>query len=142
MSKKISEVIEARGHPLITASHQSTFMITKEGEIGIEADCAVGVAANKGAADLRDEIKRELAAGREAKIVLKANGKEEKVQGRGANGLSFRDPSDLVVRTSDFVCERTILVNSDKAASDFSRDFVKVLQDSSTTVKVIVKILL
>lgn len=140
MSKEISEVIEARGHPLITASHQSTFMITKEEKIGIGADCVVGVAANKGTADLRDEIKRELAAGREAEIVLKANGKEEKVRGRGTSGLSFRNSTDLVVRTSDFVCERTILVNSDKAASDFSRDFVKVLQDSSTIVKVTVKI--
>ena len=55
------EVIRCRGHENVRGMHKSTFEITKEAELSPQGDCIVGVAADKGAADLSPKF-RELMA--------------------------------------------------------------------------------
>jgi hypothetical protein len=40
----------------------------------------------------------------------------------------------MVIRKSDYVCNRTLAVRADKAAKDFSRTLAKKLQDPSQEV--------
>jgi hypothetical protein len=43
---------------------------------------------------------------------------------------------DLVVRKSDFICNRTLAIRADKAAKDFSRNLVKKLQNPKQKVTI------
>ncbi len=46
----------------------------------------------------------------------------------GHPSLTFKDPSDMVVRKSSFVCDRTLAVGADKAAVDLGRELVDELR--------------
>ncbi len=137
----MEEVVIARGHPNITASHQTTLMFTKDSKIGLEADCIVAVAADKGAADLSKSLKNAIASGAEMEIIIEVSGLVEKIQGQGHRELSLLNPVDMVVRKSDYTCDRTLAIKADKSASDLPRDFVSFLKDPDKVVKIIIRIL-
>ena len=61
---------------------------------------------------------------------------KETVKAKGSPQLQFTHPTDLVVRKSDYVCSRTLAIRADKAAVDFSREFVDKLKNPNQTVKV------
>lgn len=95
------EVIRCRGHENVRGMHKSTFEITKEAELSPQGDCIVGVAADKGAADLSPKF-RELMAKEGAKLtaVFSAGGIEAVVTADGGAGISLTHPTDLVWRRS------------------------------------------
>lgn len=134
---KAVEKIEAWGHRNITARNKATFEITKESWLTTRGDCIVGVRASKGAMDLSDVFKR-VARVEDAKIsvLMEVDGLREVAIGRGDRGLSFEHPTDLVARKSGYVCGRTLMILSDKAACDFSRDFVRALQDPTERIRI------
>ena len=49
------------------------------------------------------------------------------VTGTGGKDLTYTDSLSMVARTSSFQCGRTLMINADKAASDLSREFVRLL---------------
>jgi hypothetical protein len=126
------EVIKASGHPKIRATHATTLEITKDAELTERGDCIVATNASKGAADLSPEFLK-LVKNNTARVTLtiKAANRSETVTGRGDRRLVLTHPADLVVRKSDYVCPRTLMVQADKSASDLSREFVEVLRDRS-----------
>jgi hypothetical protein len=127
--RPLKEEIIARGHPNITASHYNTFQITKESSISRQADCVIGVEADKSISELSEEIKKELGAGKELKIILKLPdyGVGEEIHAVGAPS-DFSHPTDIVVRKSYYVCSRTLAIKADKAAKDISREMVELLK--------------
>lgn len=141
MTNEISEVIKAKGHPKITARHSTTLMITKEKEIGTEADCVIGVEAGKAVADLKKEIKLAINSGAPMEVTLEANNGRETIRGQGHEKLKLSDSNDLVIRKSDYTCERTLMIRADKAADDLSSDLVECLKDPETTLRMTIKIL-
>jgi hypothetical protein len=58
------------------------------------------------------------------------------VEGRGAEGLTLSHPTDMVVRKSGFISDRTLMVEANRAAADIPRSFVELLQDPSRRVLV------
>jgi hypothetical protein len=122
-------VIRARGHPMITAKHRTTFMITKEEELGPRGDCVIGVGAERSAAELDPELKRLIVLGGPVIIRLRVGRLSDEVRARGHPALTFTHPSDIVVRKSYFICGRTLAVGADKAAADLSRKLVAALKD-------------
>jgi len=134
---RIVEVIEASGHPKIRASHTTTLEITKEADLTERGDCIVATCASKGAADLSPEFTK-LVKNNAARVVLriKVANRSETIIGRGDERLLLSHPNDLVVRKSDYVCPRTLMVSADKSASDLSREFVRVLRDRSSRIVV------
>jgi len=137
---KIVEVVMARGHPRVTAEHQTTLMFTKDREVGFKGDCIVGVLADKGAAGLRDDMKSALKSGAGVKITIEAGGEMEEVRAFGHPLLTFTYPKDLVIRKSRFTCGRTLAVGADKAATDLSKALVAKLRDTSTKVKITIEV--
>ena len=134
------ERIIARGHPLIKATHPTTMMITRDRELGPRGDCIVAISADKAAADLKEKFKEQIRRGSPLKIILKAGGAKEIIHARGHKGLSLTHPTDLVIRKSDFLCERTLAIKADKAARDLSREFVTLLQNSATEIQILLEI--
>jgi hypothetical protein len=54
--------------------------------------------------------------------------------------MTFDHGSDIVIRKSDFVCSRTLLVRSDKAACDIEREMVELLKDPQTELVFIIEV--
>jgi hypothetical protein len=87
--------------------------------------------------DLPSEFK-ETAKKETAQIIItiRADELEETVKAKGSPKLTFTHATDLVVRKSGYVCGRTLAINADKAAIDFSRKLVEKLKDPHQEVTV------
>lgn len=133
------DVVRARGHPLVRATHRSTFEITTEGSLTPRGDCIIAVAADKSARALAPEFK-QLASRDDARIliVMKSGSAVEIVRARGASSLTFEDPVSMVVRRSNYVDGRTIAIMSDKAAAHLSRELVTRLREGAKLLVVLV----
>jgi hypothetical protein len=133
----VTEFIEAKGHPNISAKNKKTFEITKENWLTERGDCIVAVGANKGITELDKEFKY-LAKNESAKIsvIFEVEELRESVIGYGNPELIFEHPTDLVARKSRFICSRTLMNRSNKAASDFSREFIKRIRDSNQKINI------
>ncbi len=123
------EKIVGWGHQNITARNKSTFEITKESSLTKKGDCIIAVNASKGASELNLDFK-QLAKQKDAKIsvTIEVDGLIETAIGLGGPVLTFTHPSDLVARMSDFHCGRTFMIKSNKAAIDFSTEFITKIQ--------------
>ena len=128
--KKIVEVIHAFGHPNIRASHPTTIMITKERQVTERGDCIVAVDANKSVADLSIEFKRTLRKpNSKLTIQLEVDGLVGQINAYGSPELTLNHPNDLVIRTSEFLSDRTLAVKADKSSGDLSRAVVEKLKN-------------
>ncbi len=58
------------------------------------------------------------------------------VDGRGDPRLTFSHETDLVVRKSGFISDRTLMIHADKSSMDIPRDMVRLLQDPTSRVTV------
>ena len=134
---RVSETIYAHGHENVTSRNRMTLEVTKETHLTKRGDCIIALAADKGAKDLSPEF-RKLAKNEKAKITItiEADGETQVVHAYGHPQLSFTHPTDLVVRKSDYTCNRTLAVHANKAAADFQETLVKKLQDPKQRVKV------
>ena len=134
---KASETIYAYGHKNVTSRNKMTLEITKETHLTIRGDCIIALAADKGVRDLSPEFKK-LAQNEKARITLtiEADGEIEVVSACGHPQLSFTHTTDLVVRKSNYTCNRTLAVRADKAAKDLSETLVKKLQNPKQRVKI------
>ena len=132
------EEFEAWGHRNITAKNKATFEITKESWLTTRGDCIIAVRAPKGAVDLSDSFKRVARIdGAKISVLIEMDGLREEAVGCGGPSLSFEHPTDLVARKSGYVCGRTLMIRSDKAACDFSRNFVRTIQDPKKRIRII-----
>jgi len=136
-SLEIREVIFARGHENVLATHKTTFEITKEALLSEKGDCIIAVSADKALADLsfkfKDCLKRENA---KISILIEADNIKETVSAFGSPKLILSHPTDMVVRKSSYVCDRTLAVKADKAAWDLSRKLVEKLRNPRQKVKI------
>ncbi|MEM1525214.1 MAG: DUF371 domain-containing protein [Nitrososphaerales archaeon] len=129
---EVSESIKFYGHPLIQATHKTTFEITKDETLSKRGTCIVGVKANKACKDLNDEIKIALRSFNAiVKIELIVNNEVFKTFAFGNPLLTLEDDRDIVVRKSDYVCKRTLAIKCKAAAKDIPRSIINKLKDSS-----------
>ncbi len=130
-------VFHAYGHPAVRSTHPTTLEITAEEHVTRSGDCIIAVKASKGLADLPGEMKKVLSTPEGvARMTLVAGSHRFTVEGRGAMGLSHSHPTDIVVRKSGFVSERTLMVKADKAAADIPRGMVQLLRDPARRITV------
>jgi hypothetical protein len=135
------EIIFAQGHKNIKASHQSTLEITKDDHLSTAGDCIIAVGANKGLTDLSTKFKEALRKPNARLIIwIEAGGMIELVNARGCEKLTLLHQTEMVIRKSNFVSDRTLGVHADKAACDLSREFVEILKHSAEKVKITLEI--
>jgi len=133
------ETIQASGHPKIRATHGTTLEITKHSHLTERGDCIAAVNASKSGRDLSPEF-RDLVRNDKAviKLTITVAGQSETVTGRGDERLTLDHLTDLVIRKSSYVCNRTLMVEADKSASNLGRDLVRALRDPQA--RIIVKV--
>ncbi len=122
--------IFSKGHRNVTSHHKSTFEITKDAEIGPTADCIVGVDMDKTMLDFPQEFKDKIANSNTKIIVeLKTENGYDEITGFGHEDLTLTHPTDIVIRKSDYVCSRTLMIGADKAAKDLDGDLIDDLKN-------------
>ena len=122
--------IFSKGHRNVTSHHKSTFEITKDAEIGPTADCIVGVDMDKTMLDFPQEFKDKIANSNTKIIVeLKTENGHDEITGFGHEDLTLTHPTDIVIRKSDYVCSRTLMIGADKAAKDLDGDLIDDLKN-------------
>lgn len=137
MQQKLSEVIYGQGHENVRATHRTTLEITKDLHLSKAGDCIIVVGADKAASDLSHGFKELLRRpGAKLTVTLEASGITEQVTAWGSPYLLLRHETDIVIRKSTYVCDRTIAIHADKAANDLSRRLVEVLRNPHQQVKV------
>ena len=120
--------IMAKGHENVLSLHKSTFEITKDKDLSLSGDCIIGLDIDKSMADFPEEFKEKLANDDTKVIVgLKTPNASDTIEGFGHHDLSLSHPTDIVCRKSTFVCSRTLMIKSNKAAIDLNRDLIKDL---------------
>jgi hypothetical protein len=131
------EVIFGYGHGNIQATHKTTLEFTKDTHLSRKGDCIIAVAADKALADLSAKFKEKLRKPHSKLIItIEADGIIEQVTAHGSPKLILTHPNDVVIRKSDYMCNRTLAVHADKAAQDLSRDLVEKLKNPKQRVKI------
>lgn len=125
--------IMAKGHENVLSLHKSTFEITKDKDLSLSGDCIIGLDIDKSMADFPEEFKEKLANDDTKVIVgLKTSNASDTIEGFGHHDLSLSHPTDIVCRKSTFVCSRTLMIKSNKAAIDLNRDLIKDLANGES----------
>ncbi len=140
-SKETKETVFAFGHGNIQAVHPSTLMFTKEKHLSKTGDCIVAVAADKAAADLSQEFKEKLKKpNAKLTIIIEADGVTQQVNALGSPKLALTDPTDMVIRKSDYVSDRTLAIHADKSSNDLPREFVEKLKNPQQKIKITITV--
>ncbi|MHA1332943.1 MAG: DUF371 domain-containing protein [Candidatus Odinarchaeia archaeon] len=136
----VTDEVEAYGHPNISATHKTTFEITKEKHLTEKGTCIIGISANKGARDLSEQFKRAAKKGCRIRLTLIVEDYTEDIYGYGHPNLTFTHPTDLVGRKSSYICPRTIMINADKSAMDINRNIIQLLKHPCTKMKLLLAV--
>ena len=125
--------IMAKGHENVLSLHKSTFEITKDKDLSLSGDCIIGLDIDKSMEDFPEEFKEKLANDDTKVIVeLKTPNASDTIEGYGHHDLTLSHPTDIVCRKSTFVCSRTLMIKSNKAAIDLNRDLIKDLANGES----------
>jgi hypothetical protein len=128
----MEELVGARGHENVSARHASTLELTSEDYLTPAGDCIVGIEADRTPADFDagfvETCRNETS---EITLTLDAGDHTETITGRGHPDLAFESERSLVCRTSEYVDDRTVMVEADKAAADLDRAFVDALAEGA-----------
>jgi len=134
---EVTEIILGYGHENIQATHKTTFEITKEAQLSRRGDCIIAVSANKTMTDFSSDFKENLHKEKaKIMILIEAGDAAEVVNVFGSPRLILTHRTDMVVRKSNYICNRTLAIQADKAACDLSRKLAEKLRNPKQKVKI------
>jgi len=126
------EVVRAHGHENVTAEHVSTLEFTSDDFLTPAGDCILAVEADRVPADFDEAFVDACQAhGATITATIETAGHAHEVTGRGHPDFSFENERSHVIRTSDYVDDRTVLVGATGAAADVDRELVDALADGA-----------
>ncbi len=132
-----TEIIIAYGHENIQATHKTTLEITKDKHLTRNGDCIIAVAADKSLADLSPKFKEKLRRKNAILTIrIEAEGVVEEIKASGSSHLILTHPTEIVVRKSDYVSNRTLAIRADKTSYDLSKRLVDKLKNPNQKVKI------
>jgi len=112
-------------------------MFTKEKHLSKTGDCIVGIAADKAVADLSQTFKETLRKpNAKLTIIIEAGGLTEKINASGSPKLILTHPTDIVVRKSDYISDRTLAIHADKSSNDLPSELVEKLKNPKQQVNI------
>ncbi len=127
--RRFVDTVEFSGHPLISALHATTIEVTKDARLTRRGDCVIGISALKSVADLLPEVQQALKSdGSEVTIRIVVSGQEFVFMGKGDARLTLNHPREIVLRKSNFVSDRTLVISATAAAKDIPRPMVDLLR--------------
>ena len=140
-TSELREIVFGYGHENVLAAHKTTLEFTRDKHLSKKGDCIVAVAADKGLVDLRAEFKENLRKPHaKLTVLIEAGEIMERVEAYGSPQLVLTHPTDMVIRKSDYVDNRTLAVQADKAALYLSRELVEKLKNPKQKVKITLEV--
>ena len=121
------------GHPNVTSKHKSTLEFTAESVLTLRGDCILGIDATTNLLKLPAEIKNIIREKESRiKLILNVNGLKEEIEGNGHPNLLLSDETAIIIRKSNFLCPRTLMINANKAANDISDEIRVIMRDPNS----------
>jgi hypothetical protein len=112
-------------------------MFTKEKHLSKTGDCVVGVAADKAVAELNQTFKDALRKpNAKLTIIIEAGGLSEQINASGSPKLILTHPTDIVIRKSEYISDRTLAIRADKSSNDLQRELVEKLKNPKQKVNI------
>ncbi len=128
----LTEEIQFRGHKNIRSLHARTIEITKDPNLTPNGDCIIGVNATKSCSDLTSGMKNRIRSNQSfIKIDLVVEPFTFKIHGFGNDNLLLTHAHDIVLRRSNFICNRTLCLSCNVSAIHVPRKMVELLRDPS-----------
>ncbi|MFL6323794.1 MAG: DUF371 domain-containing protein [Nitrososphaeraceae archaeon] len=129
----VQEEVIFHGHKNVRSLHARTIEITKDSNLTLRGDCIIGVSANKSCQDMSEELQRVLKNDSSSVTIdIMVGNKSFKINGFGNKRLLLLSKHDIVIRKTNFICERTMAIRCDKASYDIPRDLIFSLQNPET----------
>lgn len=126
------EVIRAEGHENVSGTHESTFEVTSDDYLTPAGDCILAIDADRVPAEFGDRFVDACQhSDATITIILETDDQTTDVIARGHPDLTFESDRSLVVRTSDYVDDRTVAIDADTAAVNIDRELVSRLADGA-----------
>ena len=121
------------GHPNVLGLHPRAIEITKDSYLTKRGDCIIGINSNKACSDIDPKLKKILQDD-QAKIKFQfiVEDSSFEVFGRGNRNLTLENKNDIVIRTTNFVCPRTVSVRCDRGSNNIPREIISYLQKKNT----------
>lgn len=136
----ILDTIYAYGHKNILCTHNTTLEITKDTFLTKRGNCILGVNASKACIDLNPDLKKLIKSGHKIKVIIKTKDKLDSFIGYGNKRLTLSHKKNVVFRKSNFICDRTVLINCSKSSRELNRDLINELKDSGEKISIIFEI--
>lgn len=136
----IIEKIFASGHENILCTHNTTIEITKDIKMTKKGDCIVAVNASKACFDLTPDLKNQIQSGKKLKIIIRVEDIQDYFYGFGNKELRLLDRKDIVFRKTDFICDRTILINCSKSSKELDRELIDLLKNPEKKLSIIFEV--
>ncbi len=121
-------VILGKGHENITATHKTTLELTKENYVTKKGHCIVAISCTHAARDIPFWLSKWLRNGNAIKISISCGDAKDEILAYGCKELLLSHPTDIVIRKSCYIDERTLAIRANKAAYELSRDLVEELK--------------
>lgn len=122
---KVLDKIFFQGHPNVSCTHGTTIEITKDKYLTPRGNCIMGIRSSKGCIDLNEELKAAIKSEKKIRVLIQSKHFSDEFIGFGCKDLKLLDPDDMVFRKSDYICDRTVLINCTKSSNDLDRDLIK-----------------
>ena len=128
----LTEEIQFCGHKNIRSLHSRTIEITKDPSLTLNGDCIIGVSATKSCSDLTSAMKNKIRRNRSiVEIDLIVEPFSIKIHGIGNDNLLLTHLHDIVLRKSNFICDRTLCLSCNVSAIQIPRKMIDLLKDPS-----------
>ena len=128
----LTEEIQFCGHKNIRSLHSRTIEITKDPNLTLNGDCIIGVSATKSCSDLTTAIKNKIRRDQSiVEIDLIVEPYSIKIHGIGNDNLLLTHHHDIVLRKSNFICDRTLCLGCNVSAMHIPRKMIDLLKDPS-----------
>ena len=136
----ILEKVSACGHENILCTHSTTIEITKEKSVTKKGNCIIGINASKACFDLNRNVENKIKDGNKIKITLKLENLQDSFYGFGNKELKLLEKNDRVFRKSNFICDRTVLINCTKSSNEINRELIEKLKIPGKKLSIIFEI--
>ena len=123
----------AYGHANIEGTHKTTLEFTQHTSVTPKGDCIIGTRADFDA----EAIAALAQVSKRLKITLQTRGSSVVIIGE--SNKNFVPSPEIVIRKTDFVSPRTLVLKADKAAADLPRPMIQTLKNPEEHLTVIVE---
>ena len=120
------------GHKNILGTHETTIEFTKDNYLTKAGDCILGINSEFILGKLKKFRNVSL-----IKIKITIGGLEEEIVAKPYK--KFKDSHELVIRKSNYKCDRTFAIQADKASIDVDRRIIAKLQNPKSKAKITIK---